>query len=268
MSNDKFLSKSNIYPTIWAIIVVLLGFIGGLFWKSINGPDEVVILNRDNSKDTTITIIQFKPDQAYFENLNKLTSKSVKKQFANDKPTEKKKNIDSLTMSIAREYQMKFDSLSLSLMEPIEPKTNDKIVSTLASEPAKNNSIIKRPKFVMPKSVGGYMDSRINSFATISLNATEFNHNDKVIATINFFNKTTLAKITPLFVDLVEPKGANVVYQMWSEQYEINELKNIISFSADFKPGKYELTFGFYQLDELNKEFPSFYSRKYEIEIK
>ena len=51
MSNDKFFSKSNIYPTIWAIIVGLLAFIGGLFWKGIIGPDEVVVLNKGAAKD-------------------------------------------------------------------------------------------------------------------------------------------------------------------------------------------------------------------------
>lgn len=267
MSNDKFLSKTNIYPTIWAIIVMLLAFFVGLFWKSINGPDEVVVLNRNNPKDTTITIIQFKPDQEYFENLNKLTSKTVKKQFANNQTTEKKKNVDSLTMAIAREYQMKFDSLSLSLMEPIKPKTNDNIFSSTTSE-LSNNSTIKRPKFNMPKAVGGYIESKINSYATVSLNANEFNRIDKVIATINFFNKSTLSKMTPLFVELVEIKSANSYNQIWSEQYDINTLKSIISFSADFKPGKYVLSLGFYHLDELNTKFPSLYSRKFDIEIK
>jgi len=247
---------------------MLLAFFVGLFWKSMNGPDEVVVLNRNNPKDTTITIIQFKPDQEYFENLNKLTSKTVKKQFANNQPEEKKKNIDSLTMNIAKEYQMKFDSLSLSMMEPIKPKTNDKIVSTITNELSSNNSTIKRPKFIMPQTVGGYVESKINSYATIALNANEFNRNDKVTATINFFNKPTLAKITPLFVDLVEIKSANSVYQIWSEQYDIKELKSTISFSADFKPGKYVLSFGFYQLDELNSKYPSLYSRKFDIEIK
>lgn len=45
MSNDKFFSKSNVYPTVWSILVGLLAFIGGLFWKGIAGPDEVVVLN-------------------------------------------------------------------------------------------------------------------------------------------------------------------------------------------------------------------------------
>lgn len=268
MTNNKFFSKTNIYPTIWAIIVGLLAFIGGLIWKTYTGPDEVVVLNRDNSKDTTVTVIQFKPDQEYFNQLTNLTSKSVKKQFAKSQTNEKKINLDSLTLSIAKEYQLKFDSLRLNTAQAINPITNDKIESTPVGDANSSNSKIKRPKFKMPSTVEGYIEGKVNSFASISLNATEFSKKEKANVNLDFFNKSTLDKITPVFIDLVEPKGPNSVYQIWSEQYEINELKNIITFSADFKPGKYILTIGFYLLDGLNTKYPTFYSKKYNIEIK
>jgi hypothetical protein len=268
MTNNKFFSKTNIYPTIWAIIVGLLAFMGGLVWKSYTGPDEVVILNRDNSKDTTITVIQFKPDQEYFNQLTNLTRKSVRRQFAKSQTNEKKINLDSLTLNIAKEYQLKFDSLRLNNAQAINPITNDKIVSTSVVDANPTNSKIKKPKFKMPSTVGGYVEGKVNSFASIALNATEFSKKEKVNINLEFFNKSTLDKITPVFIDLVEPKGPNSVYQVWSEQYEINELKNIIIFSADFKPGKYILTIGFYLIDGINTKYPVFYSKKYNIEIK
>lgn len=86
MSNDRFFKKSNLYPTIWAIIVGLLAFFSGLIWKNISGPDKVMILNSQTVKDTTVTIIQFKPDQEYFDNLTQMTAKSVKKQYATNQP--------------------------------------------------------------------------------------------------------------------------------------------------------------------------------------
>ena len=268
MSTDKFFSKTHIYPTMWTIIVGLLAFLGGHFWKSITGPDEVVVLHRDNSKDTTVTVIQFKPDQDYFEELNKLTSKTVKKQFLTNHPQEKKKNIDSLTINIAKEYQLKFDSLRLSLTKSYVPQINDKIISAPNTVSDPNKSRIKRPKFKLPKIVEGYTESKLNSFACVILNKTEFNRKEKVIINLDFFNKAFLDKITPVFVDIVEPKSPNNVYEIWSEQYEINEINNIISFSADFKPGKYNLTIGFYHLEELNTKYPTLYSSKFNIEIK
>lgn len=265
MSNDKFLSKSNIYPTIWTIIVGLLAFLGGLFWKGINGPDEVVVLNKGTEKDTTITIIQFKPDQEYFENLTKMTAKSVNKQYASTQPAQKKETIDSLTLAIAKDYQFKFDSLSLKIPDFSKPKIENTITSNYIKS---SNSKIQRPLFKLPAIVEGYVLGKPNSFATISMHSTEFKRKDKVEINVDFFSSSTLNKITPLFIDIVEPKNENSVYQIWSEQYEINELKNLISFSGDFKPGKYILTIGFYLKDDLNQKFPVRYTRKYNIEIK
>lgn len=268
MSNDKFFSKSNIYPTIWAIIVGLLAFIGGLFWQSVTGPDEVVVLNSGSEKDTTVTIIQFKPDQEYFENLTKMTTKSVRKHHASNQPVQKRETVDSLTLSIARDYQLKFDSLRLKLADNSQPKVENSITSLGTKETKSSNSKLQRPLFRLPPIVEGYVEEKPNSFASISMNSTEFKRNDKVEISVDFFNNSTLDKITPLFIDIVERKTKNSVYQIWSEQYEINELKNEISFSADFKPGKYILTIGFYLKDDLNKKYPVRYARKYNIEIK
>ena len=71
MSNNNFFSKANVYPTIWAIIVASIAFIGGLIWNSWSGPNEVYVTNNIPSKDTTITIITFKPDKEYFNKINK-----------------------------------------------------------------------------------------------------------------------------------------------------------------------------------------------------
>lgn len=268
MSNDKFFSKSNIYPTIWAMIVGLFAFVGGLFWKGITGPDEVVVLNKANEKDTTVTIIQFKPDQEYFKNLTKMTAKSVKKQYSTTQLAQKKETIDSLTLAIAKDYQLKFDSLSLRISDNPKHIIENKITSRPSSEARSNNSKLQRPLFRLPVIVEGYVEGKPNSYATISLNTNEFKRKDKVEISVDFFNNSTIDKITPLFVDIVEPETQNSVYQIWSEQYEINDLRNIISFSADFKPGKYILTIGFYMKDDLNKKYPVRYARKYNIEIK
>lgn len=269
MSNEKFLSKSNIYPTIWAIIVGLLGFVGILIWQSWTGPNEIIVLNnREIAKDTTITIIIFKPDKEYFKNINKLTSREVQKQFANTQSREKKNTVDSLTISIAKEYQSKFDSLILSINEGKNPIVNDKLIAQPSKNEISNNAQIKRPKYRMPSVVEGYLQEKINPFAKTNINSTEINRKEKISLSIEFYNKSILEKITPLFVDIVEQKSADSIYQIWSEQYEIRGSKNNLSFSADFKRGKYILTVGIYLLDELNTKYPAFYLKKYNIEIK
>tara|TARA_R110002050_G_scaffold253780_1_gene392016 strand:+ start:2011 stop:2817 length:807 start_codon:yes stop_codon:yes gene_type:complete len=267
MNNDKFFSRSNLYPAIWAIVVGLIAFIGGLLWENISGPNEVVILNNNVEKDTTVTIVQFKPDQEYFENLTKMTSKSVKKEYTSNQPSNKKETIDSLTLAIVKDYQLKFDSLRLEVSETPTPEITHKITSSPSIETESNSSQLHRPLFKLPEIVEGYLGKKANSFAVISINATKLKRNDKVIINLDFFNKQTLNKITPLFIDIIERKTENRVYQIWSEQYDIKDLNNIISFSADFKPGKYILTIGFYIKDEINQKYPTKYAKKINLEI-
>jgi hypothetical protein len=259
MNKENFFSKSYIYPTLWSLIVIALGFIGGLFWKNITGPDEVVVINRDDKKDTTVTVIEFNPDQDYFNHITELTSKSIVKDYSGKIS---KKNIETFSLDIAKEYQSKFDSIISSRQKTQDQKTTDKI-----SDVFSNGTKLKRPKYRLPSVVEGYVKNNLNSFAKISINNTEFNKNDKLKLNLNFFNTSTLNDITPVFIDIVEKKGNNSFYQIWSEQYEVNQTDNSIVLSTDFQKGKYELTVGFYLLDEIKSKYPSFYSKTFIINI-
>lgn len=62
----EFFKKENIHNAIWALIIALLGFIGGLIWKGYTGPDRVIIEKDESrlSKDTTVTIVRFEGDSS------------------------------------------------------------------------------------------------------------------------------------------------------------------------------------------------------------
>ena len=260
MKKDGFFSSTHVYPIIWTIIVSLLAFFGGLLWKKYSGPDEVVVINRDNSKDTTVAVVEFKPDQDYFDHITELTSKSIVQEYLGKVPSN---NIENISLNIAKEYQSKFDSIISSTQKVQDPHSLVNI-----SEVFSSGTKIKRPKYKMPSIVEGYVKNNLNSFASIKINSTEFDKNDKLKLNLNFFNSITLKEITPIFVDIVEQKGDKSYYQIWNEQYEVNQTDNTISFSTDFKKGKYEFTVGFYRLDEINNKYPSFYSKTFTIIIK
>lgn len=268
MSNDKFFSKSNLFPAIWALVVGLIGFFGGLIWDNISGPDEVMVLNQGVETDTTVTIIEFKPDKDYFDNLTQMTAKSINRQYSRNQSSQKKETIDSLAIAIAKDYQTKFDSLKVKTFDFAMPQLNEEIRSIPSPEIRPTSSQLQRPLFKMPKIVEGYTDRNTNSYAAISINSEEYSKNEKVVVSIDFFNKETLQKITPIFISILEKKSENRFYLIWSEQYAINELNNMISFSADFKPGNYDLTVGFYNKNELNIKYPHRYAKKFNIEIK
>lgn len=263
MKKDGFFGSTHIYPTIWTIIITALGFFGGLLWKKFSGPEKVVVMNRDvqdNSNDTTISVIEFKPDEDYFNHITNLTSKSIIQEYSSN-PS--KQSVEDISLEIAKEYQQKFDSIITSRQNSVRPQSNS---TGKANQP--NQSKLQRPKFKMPAVVEGYTHGSLNSLATIKINATEFKKEDFAKLSVNFFSGSVLDDITPLFVDIVEKKTENRFYQIWSEQYELGRANNTISFSTDFKKGKYDLKVGFYRLDELNRKYPSFYFKKFTIVIK
>lgn len=274
MKKDNFFSKTYLYPTIWALILSLIAFTGGTIWKKITGPEKVIMLNKDfeNSfnTDTTITIIRFQPDEEYFKNLANLT----KREFQSNYPSTISKNTnkrmtDSLALLIAKEYQLKYDSIRLSKIGNLIqiPIVNDKLVSSSSIYP-ENIAEIKRPKFKLPSTFKGYVKGKFGSYATYRLNSTVFKRNDLIKISIDFFNESTISKITPLIVDIVEPKTANSVYFIWGEQYDLKSKNSELRFTADFKPGIYKMTIGFYLLDEINLKYPAFYCIENNIEIK
>src|SRR5690606_40496949 len=102
---------------------------------------------------------------------------------------------------------LKFDSLRLKISENLIPIVENKITSIPSTEAKSNNSKLQRPLFRLPAIVEGYVEGKPNSFATISISTNEFKRKDKVEINIDFFNNSTLGKITPLFIDIVEPKN-------------------------------------------------------------
>lgn len=272
MSETTFFSKVNLHNAILAILIAFISFIGGLIYKHFSGPDEVVVTNRDPKiKDTIVTIVKFESDGKYLESLSNMTASKIQKQYS--KPQEnvnQKETAKSIALSISKEYQLKFDSLRIATQASLKdkPQVNDNLISIPSGNPSSYIAQLKRPRYKMPSIVEGYVGGQINSYGSITINSNEFFKKDKVVLTIDFLNKSTLEKITPFFIEVTELKTENSYYYVWGDQYEIKDLKNVLTFSADFKPGKYRLTAGFYINSELNTKYPTFYSRKFNIEIK
>jgi hypothetical protein len=274
MNKSGFFSKTFLYPSLWAIIIGLFGFLGGMIWKNWTGPEKVVVINNDlnnrSLKDTTITIIQFLPDEKYYENLAKLTRKDFQKSYPSLKSrSENKINVDSLALLIAKEYQLKYDSLRLSL---INSKINIPLVSGNSStSPALKSGYsilqVKRPLFKFPSITQGYTQEKINTYARTKLDTAIFKRQDNFEVKIEFFDRSILGNLSPLFVEIVEPKSATSVLHIWGEQFELKDIKNILNISADFKSGNYQLNIGFYKLNEINTKYPKFYCDQYNIRV-
>lgn len=247
----NFFSKANIHNFLWALLGAFVLFLCGLVWKWWTGPDEVKVINNNQSrKDTTITIIKFVPTELA-QNTNSTSQKLIK-------------NNPSYQFNPALVDSMIKKTLS---KQGINENT---IIQSSSSNPSEtdNTASTNRPRFSLPTIVSGYAQGKVNSYATININKTEFGTTDFIEISTDFFNSAVLDKITPLFVDIVKRKTENSVYQIWSDQFRPSGNKTKIKISASFPPDTYDLTIGFYILDELNSKYPTFYSKKFIIKIK
>lgn len=266
MKKDAFFSKPYVYSSMWAIIIAILGFIGGRIWESFNGPSEVIVMNKDSYKDTTITIVQFIPDENYFDKLNEITLNALRKQNANQNSKTEKSTIDSLALDISKQYQQNFDLLRYNGLKRINPNLEVKLPIKVVDS-STNLAAINRPLFILPEGVKGYLQNSPNSYIKTSINKVELKRDENVELEIEVLNNSLLKIMTPFFLDVTKKNSENSYTLIWNEQYKIESQKNVIIFSADFSPGKYELSIGFYFVNELNTTYPHRYLKKYNLTI-
>lgn len=215
----KFFDKNNLHNATWAIIIALLGFVGGLVWKNFSGPDRVII-ERDESyhnSDTTITIVKIEGDTSALSLLNMYNLKSS--------------------------------------------------ISSTKQNSISNSASIVKPKFELPGIVEGYLQSSISSFATVEIPRSTYSKDEMVEITLKVLNNETIKKISPVFVDIVKQTGKNSVTFIWGKQFRISNLENTIRFSADLSKDTYEMTVGFYLMDEIQQKYPPLYLKKFELRV-
>lgn len=269
----KFLSKENWHNFIWAIIGAAVLGLFGLIWNWWQGPAEVLVVNKNNSKDTTVTIVQIKPDTSYLKEVSKLLAQNIKptKEYSIPKNASNSKIVTDNSKEIALNYQKIFDSLIfLASKNNVTQKKDSSPFNAPSVKPSSANpnvAKITRPKFKIPSIVSGYTQGGLNSLARVNVEALTVRRKDFVEINLDFLNSNTLSDITPIFVDLSEKTSPNSYYQMFSEQFTASTKSSKILFSADFKPKTYVLTVGFYFVNEINSKFPPFYFKQFSLTI-
>ena len=165
--------------------------------------------------------------------------------------------------SIINIYKLEGDSATLDALR----NYNSKLSIDSREVPSKGLSQITRPKIKFPSIVDGYALVGINSYANVDIFRNTYTQNEFIEVELTFFDKTTLKKITPIFIDVVREEGDRNIVMIWSEQFTAVHQKNLIKFSSDFPMGEYVLTIGFYFMDEVNQKFPPKYLRSFNIKI-
>lgn len=241
--SDSFFSRNNINTAVWTIAVALLAFGSGLVWNHFfSKPEKVYVTNDLNRRDTVVNIIRVVGDTSIYDKVKRIERERID-------------NYEKNLKKITQEYDKLVDSINYK----IEIKNTVPKSYITAS--------VLRPKFYMPKIVEGYHQGSISSFAKTECPKKTVKSGEIITLKIDLLDKKWIGKITPLFIDIVKRKSKNSVYQIWSEQYEIIGERVMIPFVADFEKGDYQLTFGFYLKDEINKKYPTFYRRTCNLSI-
>ncbi|MBD0852068.1 hypothetical protein [Maribacter arenosus] len=217
--NKDFFKKENIHNAIWALIIALFAFIGGLVWQSFTGPERVIVEKDENisRKDTTITIIKFEGDSA-----------------------------------------------TINAIKNFNPQLS---VKSSSDKSIRNTASIARPKIRLPNMVEGYIQKPLNTFASVVIPRLTYSKGEMIELELKIFDEETLKKISPLFIGVVKTNSEKSITQIWEEQFNITDLNNTIRFSSDFGRDEYELSVGFYLMDELHQKYPTRYSKRFKIVI-
>jgi hypothetical protein len=119
----------------------------------------------------------------------------------------------------------------------------------------------------MPPMVTGYTENGLHSFARTECpgEVTKYKYLD---IHFDFIDNSILDKITPIFVSIIKRERPTYAQLIFEQQYVPLPNKNTIRIYADFEPGIYELVYGFYFKNEVNRSYPEFYRKKCNLIIK
>ena len=240
---NSFFNRKNVHPAIWTILISVIGFLGGNIWNNyFKKPEKVFVTNNLSRKDTVVNIVRIIGDTSTL-------SKNEKMQRKRNDYYEKNLKV------LSSHYDKILDSLP-STKKPRLINQNKFVTASILI-----------PKFKMPKKVTGYTEGKLSTFAKSTCPNQHFKKEDIVTIKLEFLDKKWIDKITPLFVDVVRKKSKNSVYQLWAAQYKLTNQFMEIPFIADFPKGEYDLTYGFYILNEVDKKYPTFYSKTCKLVI-
>ena len=156
------------------------------------------------------------------------------------------------------------DSSTIAALKNYNPQLT---VNSFTENDKVNYVSIAQQRIKFPKVVKGYIQKSLNAYAIVEIARFTYSKGELIELELKLFDKKLLKKISPVFIEVVRKTSEKSVTQIWEEQFKINHMNNTIRFSSDFPKGKYQLTIGFYLMDEIHQKYPPFYSKRMKLEI-
>lgn len=126
---------------------------------------------------------------------------------------------------------------------------------------------IQIPPYRKPETVKGYTKASLFGVTEVECPPKLIKKGDIIKVMFKLTDSSLLESITPIHVDIVKPETSTTTIQVFQQQYEIRRDVNLIQLIVDITPGKYILSYGFFNKNELRQEYPNFYSKECNLTV-
>jgi hypothetical protein len=256
-----FFAPEHLVRTFWSIVVALIFFIIGILYNSNKEPSKVFITNTPELKDTLVLRIEgnsLEPNFFLDKRMQQIANEISQLRNLYNNPQKENYNLDDIESVKSRPLETNIGSKENEITLRLKKVP-------LIYEPSL--APVKIPKFHLPQNVKGYSVAQFSTLGKITIQKTEFIRNEEIRFIFEIFDPKLIGKISPLIVDVLRKESENTYTLLYNQQYIIQPEQNLVMFNADFNAGKVSLQAGFYFLEDLKEEYPTFYRNQLEITI-
>jgi len=226
----EFVHKNHLIPAFWAALIALIGFLGGLVYHSLHGPEAVTVENGIHPTDTLVVRVA--------------TPAPLDTALANQ--------VSHLNREISRLLSSRQVERHIDIPNPENLPNANKLVDTL---------------FRLPSTARGYLVSSLAPIARAGCPDSIVDDGGLVTIGFTLFSSVKVDDFSPAILTVIRTTAGGRT-QVFEQQYKLRQGRNLLVFAAAFGPGDYEVGFGVYRRAELQGVYPPWFSRRCPLSVR
>jgi hypothetical protein len=251
---EGFFGTENLHRAAWTAIVGLAGFLGALLYYKFYGPQKVHVETISTSLPATQVVVETSLRNKQIDELTdairKLTSASST-GASEVRLRELSGEVDRLRAEVA---------LSRKQAEALQhsggiTSTRRDVSSNL---PTANASV----KFSLPESNKGYQNAKLFGISGASCPPKVMGPSAEISVNFDLVDQSLMSRATPARVSLLQVRTDTDLLLLEETWVDMRLGPNSVTLSRELKAGNYLVKYGFYLRNNLQVEFPLFYSKE------
>jgi len=226
----EFLHKNHLIPAAWTALIALLGFFGGMLYHSLHGPEAVTVENGIHPTDTLVVRVA--------------TPAPADTALANQ--------VSHLNREISRLLSSRQPERHVDVPNPDNLPNANKLADT---------------QFRLPATAKGYLLSSLAPIARAGCPDSIVDDGGLVTMSLTLLSNVKVDDFSPVILTVIRTTAGGRT-QVFEQQYQLRQGRNLLIFAAAFGPGDYEVGFGVYRLAELQGVYPPWFSRRCPITVR